>query len=114
MKGTAVLHDPDIGQPSVIVGIDGSQAAIEAAEWAIDEAVTRKVPLRLIYVIPELSEPAPFAAVGDVRMEREYGETALRIAAVAIPLAANPSKSKLRCCGASRRLSSSPIPATPP
>ncbi|MHA0286899.1 universal stress protein [Mycobacterium sp. C3-094] len=37
--------------PSVVVGIDGSAAALEAALWAIDEAEHRDVPLRLIYVI---------------------------------------------------------------
>jgi nucleotide-binding universal stress UspA family protein len=36
---------------SVITGIDGSQAAIQAAQWAVDEAVGRGVPLRLVYVI---------------------------------------------------------------
>lgn len=48
----------------VVVGIDGSQAAIGAAEWAIDEAVTREVPLRLVAVIPQQAEPAPLDATG--------------------------------------------------
>ena len=34
----------------VIVGIDGSDTAIHAAEWAVDEAVIRGAPLRLAYV----------------------------------------------------------------
>ncbi len=33
---------------SVVVGIDGSKAAIRAALWAVDEAVGRDVPLRLL------------------------------------------------------------------
>ncbi|MEB3982062.1 universal stress protein [Mycobacterium sp. 663a-19] len=37
--------------PSVVVGIDGSRAAIYAALWAVDEAVARDIPLRLVYVI---------------------------------------------------------------
>ncbi len=37
--------------PSVAVGIDGSGAAVGAALWAIGEAVTRDVPLRLVYAI---------------------------------------------------------------
>jgi nucleotide-binding universal stress UspA family protein len=37
--------------PSVVVGIDGSRAATHAALWAIDEAVSRDIPLRLVYVI---------------------------------------------------------------
>ena len=44
--------------PSVVVGIDGSRAAVDAAIWAIDEAVSRDIPLRLVYVI----EPADLAA----------------------------------------------------
>lgn len=45
--------------PSVVVGIDGSRAATQAALWAVDEAVSRDIPLRLIYVINaiELSGP---------------------------------------------------------
>ena len=37
---------------SVVVGVNGSQAAVNAAKWAIDEALSRQVPLRLVYVIP--------------------------------------------------------------
>ncbi|TAM69015.1 universal stress protein [Mycobacterium sp.] len=37
--------------PAIVVGIDGSRAAIHAAVWAIDEAVSRDIPLRLVYVI---------------------------------------------------------------
>jgi nucleotide-binding universal stress UspA family protein len=37
--------------PSVVVGVDGSQAATRAALWAVDEAVSRDIPLRLVYVI---------------------------------------------------------------
>jgi nucleotide-binding universal stress UspA family protein len=37
--------------PSVVVGIDGSRAAINAALWAADEAVSRDIPLRLVYAI---------------------------------------------------------------
>ena len=37
--------------PSVVVGIDGSRAAVDAALWAVDEAVSRDIPLRLVYAI---------------------------------------------------------------
>jgi len=33
---------------AVVVGIDGSKAAVRAALWAIDDAVDRDIPLRLI------------------------------------------------------------------
>ncbi|MEY8017633.1 universal stress protein [Mycobacterium servetii] len=35
---------------SVVVGVDGSQAAIRAARWAVDEVDGTDVPLRLLYV----------------------------------------------------------------
>ncbi|OBB65296.1 MULTISPECIES: universal stress protein [unclassified Mycobacterium] len=34
---------------SIVAGIDGSKAAIRAALWAVDEAASRDVPLRLLY-----------------------------------------------------------------
>jgi len=37
--------------PAVVVGIDGSRGAVDAALWAIDEAVERDLPLRLVYAI---------------------------------------------------------------
>ncbi|BAX92959.1 hypothetical protein MSG_02815 [Mycobacterium shigaense] len=40
---------------SVIVGIDGSQAAIRAARWAVPEVAGTDIPLRLIYVTPACS-----------------------------------------------------------
>jgi nucleotide-binding universal stress UspA family protein len=36
---------------SIVVGIDGSKAAIRAALWAVDEAVSRDAPLRLLCAI---------------------------------------------------------------
>ena len=35
---------------SVVVGVDGSQAAIRAARWAVDEVAGTDIPLRLLYV----------------------------------------------------------------
>jgi nucleotide-binding universal stress UspA family protein len=78
------MRDSTTPQLPVVVGIDGSQAAIQAAEWAVDEAVSREVPLRLVEVIPQQAEPAPLASVGNVRMEVEYAQTALRLAAAAV------------------------------
>ena len=86
------MRDSTTTQLPIVVGIDGSQAAIQAAEWAVDEAVSREVPLRLVEVIAEQVEPAPFASVGNVRMEVEYAETALRIAAAAVAAAGKPVK----------------------
>jgi nucleotide-binding universal stress UspA family protein len=35
---------------SVVVGVDGSQAAIRAARWAVDEVAGTDTPVRLLYV----------------------------------------------------------------
>lgn len=35
----------------VLVGIDGSKAALRAALWAVDEAIARDVPLCLVHVV---------------------------------------------------------------
>jgi nucleotide-binding universal stress UspA family protein len=36
---------------SVVVGIDGSQAAVNAAKCAVGEAISRQLPLRLVHVV---------------------------------------------------------------
>lgn len=36
---------------TVVVGIDGSQSALDAAVWSVKEAVSRDIPLRLVYAI---------------------------------------------------------------
>ncbi|WP_078312564.1 MULTISPECIES: universal stress protein [unclassified Mycobacterium] len=43
--------DYDKPAPAVVVGIDGSHRALGAALWAVDEAVSRDIPLRLVYAI---------------------------------------------------------------
>lgn len=49
------IHD---AKPAVVVGIDGSDAAIRAAEWAADEAVSRKIALRLVCVTRAAQVPS--------------------------------------------------------
>ncbi|KAA0107543.1 universal stress protein [Mycolicibacterium sp. P1-5] len=45
--------------PSIVVGVDGSRGAVRAALWAIEEAVSRDIPLRLLYAIdPSSAEEA--------------------------------------------------------
>ena len=34
--------------PAIVVGVDGSRTAVRAALWAIDEAVSRDIPLHLV------------------------------------------------------------------
>ena len=49
----------------IIVGIDGSQAAVAAALWGVDEAISRGVPLRLISVIKQ-THPSPDDYIRDL------------------------------------------------
>lgn len=65
----------------IVVGIDGSQAAINAAKWAAAEATSRDIPLRLIYAIPQREANAPS---GDSLLDVECGESALRTACAAL------------------------------
>jgi nucleotide-binding universal stress UspA family protein len=45
------MRDFSSSSPAVVVGIDGSRTAVDAALWAVDEAVSRDIPLRLVYAI---------------------------------------------------------------
>ncbi|BBX65811.1 universal stress protein [Mycobacterium saskatchewanense] len=45
--------NPSAQPQPVVVGIDGSKAAIRAAIWAVEEAVSRDVPLRLLCAIEQ-------------------------------------------------------------
>ena len=60
---------------SVVVGIDGSQAAVNAAKWAIDEAINRQIPLRLVHVVGRSEAQSAPEDISD--WELECGETAL-------------------------------------
>lgn len=44
--------------PAVLVGIDGSRSAVRAALWAVDEALHRRLPLRLVHVTPQTEFPS--------------------------------------------------------
>ncbi|MGB9305663.1 MAG: universal stress protein [Mycobacterium sp.] len=74
------MNYPQAPKP-VVVGIDGSRAAINAAKWALSEAVSRDLPLRLIHAVPERRPDEP---AGEDSLDIEYGETALRAACAAI------------------------------
>ena len=63
----------------VVVGVDGSAAAVSAALWAVDEAVVREAPLRLVHAA---GAPRPGSAPDDIAIE--YGEAALRGASSAV------------------------------
>jgi nucleotide-binding universal stress UspA family protein len=67
---------------AVVVGIDGSQAALDAATWAVAEAVSLGVPLRLVYAsAPKHTCRSPVDAVG---CNAEHAESALYRAEMAV------------------------------
>jgi nucleotide-binding universal stress UspA family protein len=74
----------------VVVGIDGSDAAIGAAQWAAKEAVHQDVPLRLLHVIPITD--GPIASTGAFRGEEDYAESSLRAACLAVDATGLPVK----------------------
>src|SRR6185295_3035359 len=51
-----LMNDVRVATP-VVVGVDGSDAALRAALWAVDEAVSRHVPIRLMYAIDPAAGP---------------------------------------------------------
>jgi len=67
---------------SVVVGIDGSQAAVGAAKWAVDEALSRRIPLRLVHVVGRKQAQSPSPQTSDWELKR--GEAALDHAACAV------------------------------
>src|ERR1700682_5408055 len=74
---------------AVIVGVDGSQAAANAVQWAIDEAISRDVPLRIVHVAGVEEQPAD-----DVQREIEYADASLRAAPAVVDAPGNPVKVK--------------------
>ena len=72
---------------SVVAGIDGSQTAIRAAQWAIDEAISRSVPLRLVYVTK-----ATHPSADDYYEDIHHAEASLRTAQAAVEGIGKPVK----------------------
>lgn len=66
-------------QPTVVVGVDGSAAALRAALWAVDEAVSRDIPLRLVYAL-DAEDLGP----DDTARKLAAAETAVRHVAAAV------------------------------
>lgn len=80
--------------PAVLVGIDGSDTAIGAALWAVDEAVSRSVPLRLLYVIrtKDVITTSDLPSADAYAREVEHAKTALRTAQAAVQASGEPVK----------------------
>ena len=74
-------------RPAVIVGIDGSRAALHAAEWGAEEAVSRHVSLLMLAII----KPTHLSAE-DYHRDVSHAEKSLRAAQVAIEAMGTPVK----------------------
>lgn len=66
---------------SICVGIDGSDAALRAVEWATTEAAARDLPLELVYVIATDFDYVPVP--DDTGIEPRYAKEVLHAARVA-------------------------------
>jgi nucleotide-binding universal stress UspA family protein len=73
---------------SVVVGIDGSPAAVRAALWAVDEVAGTSIPLRLLYV----RELSPTAGRAGTRAAMVTAEEAVYDAYHAINAVGKPVK----------------------
>jgi nucleotide-binding universal stress UspA family protein len=84
------MSRPDLLPAAVVVGIDGSKSALQAALWAMLEALDRNAPLRLVYAI-EPGDATPFDPRRDARALAS-AEIAVKDAIVAIESAELPIK----------------------
>ena len=84
------MHDHYASSPAVVVGIDGSRSAVGAALWAVDEAVSRDIPLRLVSAIDPSDHPN--ADPEDAARELATAEIAVRQAYTAVESTDKPVK----------------------
>jgi nucleotide-binding universal stress UspA family protein len=84
------MRKTHLRSPSIVVGIDGSRAAVRAALWAVDEAVSRDIPLRLTCAIPPdgTKEIDP----QDQARKLATAESAIRYAMMAVESVEQPVK----------------------
>lgn len=74
------MADVPFTAPAVVVGIDGSRAGVRAALWAVREAVSRDVPLRLVAVSEDAADDVQ-AAVQAATAAVDTAGTPVRIEA---------------------------------
>jgi len=67
------MDDADEACPPVVVGIDGSHAALNAARWALAEAVVRETTLRLVAVQDECDDRGMTACRARHALDAAYG-----------------------------------------
>ena len=95
------MRDHYSPSPSVVVGIDGSRSAVNAALWAVDEAVGRDIPLRLIYAIDPADAPAPIQRTQPATSPRPKSQSGMRSRRSS--RRTNPSRSRSRSCKRDQR-----------
>jgi nucleotide-binding universal stress UspA family protein len=79
-----------LAAPCIVVGIDGSPAAVDAALWAVDQAIDHDVPLRLVYVID--SDEHATVEPHDQARSLATAEVAVRYALTAVESTERPVK----------------------
>jgi len=72
----------------VVVGVDGSQAAIRAARWAVGEVAGTDIPIRLLYV----TKATPGVSPREARVAMEAAEEVVHDAYTAIDAMGEPLK----------------------
>jgi nucleotide-binding universal stress UspA family protein len=83
------MRDTHPPSRSVVVGIDGSRNGVTAALWAVDEAVSRDLPLRLVYAIDSQTDPVD---PEEAARKLATAEIAVRHAFTAVESTAKPVK----------------------
>ena len=84
------MHDHYASSPAIVVGFDGSRSAVGAALWAVDEAVSRDIPLKLVCAIDPSDHPN--ADTEDAARELATAEIAVRQAYTAVESTDKPVK----------------------
>ena len=77
-------------QPAVVIGVDGSTAALRAALWAVDEAVSRDIALRLVHALDADDSESPDRA--DTARKFATAERAVRRVIAAVEATDKPVK----------------------
>ncbi len=67
-------------QPQIVVGVDGSWRETGALEYALDEALRRRVPLRAVHVVDHRGYAGPVEADGETFQTVRLDEGAIRLA----------------------------------
>ncbi|MDG5481603.1 universal stress protein [Mycolicibacterium gadium] len=80
------MTESDSPKP-VVAAIDGSGTAINAALWAVDEAISRSVPLRLVCVMK-----AKHPSAEDYYADKHHAEASIRAAQDAVEATGRPVK----------------------